>query len=45
MADEHNNEPEQPDYEPPTVESLGSADELAKGNEGSVPDGATGPAG
>jgi hypothetical protein len=28
-------------YEPPAVESLGSADELAKGNEGSPTDSTT----
>lgn len=28
-------------YEPPAVEPLGSAEELAKGNEGSQTDGAT----
>jgi hypothetical protein len=41
MADEHKNEPEKPEYEAPEVESLGSAEELAKGNEGSTTDSTT----
>jgi hypothetical protein len=40
MADEHTpSQPQQPAYEPPAVESVGSAEELAKGNEGSTADG------
>jgi len=30
---------DEPTYEPPVVESIGSAEELAKGNEGSSTDG------
>jgi hypothetical protein len=44
MANDRSNDPERPVYEPPEVEPLGSADELAKGNEGSQTD-ATGPTG
>ena len=43
MAEDRNDAPEGEDrsYEPPAVESLGSADELAKGNEGSQTDSTT----
>jgi hypothetical protein len=40
MADDrvHDEPRDDGTYEPPAVESLGSADELAKGNEGSQQD-------
>lgn len=37
-TDEQNDDPA---YEPPTVEVIGSVEELAKGNEGSTVDGVT----
>jgi hypothetical protein len=41
MADERTNEPGKAEYAAPEVESLGSAEELAKGNEGSQTDSTT----
>ena len=38
MPDEHTHEPRKAEYEAPEIESLGSAEELAKGNEGSQTD-------
>ena len=41
MTDERTDDGGKTEYEAPEVESLGSAEELAKGNEGSQTDGAT----
>jgi hypothetical protein len=45
MPDDPSTQHEKPEYEAPGLESLGAAEELAKGNEGSQTDDVISPAG